>query len=479
VARRLLTALDLVKNELQNGVIQNLASAPSSPVNGQVYYDTTLGQFGCYQAGSWVYLATGLGLDNTATDYTNSAVGDTRAAGSSGQAAHADHRHGRESFATPSIALGTAAAAGSATTPIRSDATIVAFDTTAPSSSAVGDAGAVGSATVASRRDHTHAREAFAAPTAETTYGTSSATGTATTIPHADHQHGNPTHVDGDHSAIHLSALAAPSADVSMNSHKLTNVTDPTNPQDAATKNYVDSIAQGVNWKSAVAAATTAALAANTYANGTSGVGATLTGNSNGALAAIDGYTPAANDRLLIKNEATASHNGIYTVTQVGDGTHPFILTRVTDMDTATEIAGAAVLVLNGTTNVNQGWIVDSAGPYTVGTTSITFTQFTGVADITAGGGISKSGNTITANTRGYASTITGDDSTTTFNQSHNLGTTDTQVMMQDPGSSPANQFVEADFYAVDSNTSRVVFATAPANGKTYRVITTAVIVNG
>jgi hypothetical protein len=95
----------------------------------------------------------------------------------------------------------------------------------------------------------------------------------------------------------------------------------------------VTSAIAALSWKQPVRAKTTAALAANTYANGSSGVGATLTGNSNGALAAQDGVTLVATERLLVANEATGSHNGIYVVTQVGDGSHPYILTRATDAD--------------------------------------------------------------------------------------------------------------------------------------------------
>lgn len=90
------------------------------------------------------------------------------------------------SFATPSIVLGIAASAGAASTVIRSDATIIAFDTTAPTTSAVGDAAATGSIAFAARRDHTHGREAFATPVAT---GTANANGSASTIPRSDHVH--------------------------------------------------------------------------------------------------------------------------------------------------------------------------------------------------------------------------------------------------------------------------------------------------
>lgn len=89
-------------------------------------------------------------------DMSGSAVGDTVAAGATGKVSDAGHRHAREAFATPAIVLGTAAAAGAATTPIRSDATIAAFDATNPSTQAYSDAPSPGVAAVAARRDHVH-----------------------------------------------------------------------------------------------------------------------------------------------------------------------------------------------------------------------------------------------------------------------------------------------------------------------------------
>jgi hypothetical protein len=124
-------------------------------------------------------------------------------------------------------------------------------------------------------------------------------------------------------------------------------------------------------WKQPVRAKTTAALAANTYANGTSGVGATLTGNANGALAAIDGVTLAANDRVLVDHEATGSHNGIYKVTQVGDASHPYILTRTTDADTAAELDCATVAISEGTIFADQSWRLITNKTITVGTTAL------------------------------------------------------------------------------------------------------------
>jgi len=179
----------------------------------------------------------------------------------------------------------------------------------------------------------------------------------------------------------------------------LTLAADPTSNLQAATKQYVDAFVQGVAAKPSAVAATTGTLPANTYANGASGVGATLTATSNAALTAQDGVTLTAGQLLLVKNEATAANNGLYTLTQVGDGTHPYILTRHVDMDQASEIAGAFVFVESGTTNGASGWTVGSAGPFVVGTTAINWTQFSGAGEITAGTGLTKTGNTLALST--------------------------------------------------------------------------------
>lgn len=129
-------------------------------------------------------------------------------------------------------------------------------------------------------------------------------------------------------------------------------------------------------------AATTAALPTNTYANGTAGVGATLTGTANGALASQDGVTLALNDDLLVKNEATSANNGAYTLTQVGTGSTPYILTRRTDADTGALLVGAVCEIgPEGSANANTVWVCAGVAPITVGTSSLPWVQ------IGAGGG--------------------------------------------------------------------------------------------
>lgn len=164
---------------------------------------------------------------------------------------------------------------------------------------------------------------------------------------------------------------------INMNSFAITNMADPTDPQDAATKNYVDNVATGLTVQPACYAATTANLAGYTYNNGVLGVGATLTAGSNGAFS-VDGTSPAINSRILVKNQSTAAQNGIYTLTQVGDGSNPAILTRSTDYDQPSEInPGDFVIINNGTVNGGYAY-VQTATVAIIGTDAINWSQFGG-----------------------------------------------------------------------------------------------------
>jgi hypothetical protein len=130
-------------------------------------------------------------------------------------------------------------------------------------------------------------------------------------------------------------------------------------------------------WKQPVRLATAAALPANTYANGTAGVGATLTGNSNGALS-VDGVAVAVGDRILVWQEAAASHNGIYTVTATGGASAVYVLTRATDFNSSITILENSIVIPNfGSTLLNVFFLLYSAGPYTVGTTALNFSTDT------------------------------------------------------------------------------------------------------
>lgn len=157
---------------------------------------------------------------------------------------------------------------------------------------------------------------------------------------------------------------------------------DPTNPLGAVTRQYADAISQGLTFKSACYAATTANLSA-TYTNGTSGVGATLT--NSGALVAfvIDGVTPPLNSRILVKNQTTGLQNGIYTLTTVGSGSVAWVLTRSTDYNQTSEIKpGDFIIVDNGTVNTRTAW-VQTATISTIGTDSLLFSAFGNTGTVT------------------------------------------------------------------------------------------------
>jgi hypothetical protein len=181
-----------------------------------------------------------------------------------------------------------------------------------------------------------------------------------------------------------------PTGNVGMNSRWINNLADPVADQDAATKFYVDTFAQGLDPKASVLAATANTLAnysggTVSYNNGTSGVGATLT--TTGTYLLIDGANvQTVGTRVLVKNEANATWNGIYTYTS------STVLTRATDFDLPAEVPSAFTFVEFGTINADTGWVCTTNAPVTFGTTAITWTQFSGAGSYTAGNALSLTG---------------------------------------------------------------------------------------
>lgn len=185
-----------------------------------------------------------------------------------------------------------------------------------------------------------------------------------------------------------LSDLSSPSADFSFASNKLTNLADPTNPQDAATKYYVDSVAQGLDPKASCVVATTGNLT-------------TISG-----LLTIDGVTVSAGDRVLVKNQTASQNNGIYVASASA-------WTRATDMDTWAEVPNAFTFVEGGSTQSDSGWVCTSAAGGTIGTTPITFVQFSGAGTYVAGTGLTLTGNEFSITNTGVTAASYGSSSKT------------------------------------------------------------------
>ena len=170
--------------------------------------------------------------------------------------------------------------------------------------------------------------------------------------------------------ANRLDQMAAPTGSVSANSQKITNLADPTGDNDAANKSYVDGVAQGLDVKDSVVAATTANI--------------TLSGTQT-----IDGVSVVADNRVLVKNQSTGSQNGLY-LCKAGSWV------RTDDLAAGADAAGMFTFVEQGTANGDKGFVcTTNKGSASVGSDSLAFSQFSSSGDITAGDGLDKSGSTL------------------------------------------------------------------------------------
>jgi hypothetical protein len=290
--------------------------------------------------------------------------------------------------------------------------------------------------------------------------------------------------------------LTANDGDVALNSHKLTGLTDPgtSTSQDAATANWVTNAIQaainGQDWKDSVDLATAAALPANTYSAGV------LTATGTGVLP-VDGQNVSAGQRILVKNEVTGSHNGIYVVTNAGGSGISYILTRAADANTSALMGGGTTVPVDsgGTVNAGTVWLLVSLDAIVLDTTSLTFTQIGAAGtSYTAGAGITLTGNVFSLTTpvtvalggtnattaagartslgaAGLYNTGTiGDGSATVLTVTHNLNNAIPQVQVWDvSGANPIR--VECDITSTSVNAVTLGFATAPASNSIKAVV--------
>ena len=197
----------------------------------------------------------------------------------------------------------------------------------------------------------------------------------------------------------------AGSQTVDMGANRVTNIATPTASTDATTKAYVDSVKQALDIKDSVKLATTANLGA-TYNNGSG----TLTMDSTGTVT-IDGTVTALNDRILVMDQSSAEQNGIYYVSTAGAVGVAGIFTRAADANTNSEVTGGMfTFVEAGSANADNAYVLTSiTGDATLGTSTLTFTQFSGAGQVTAGNGLDKSGNTLEVNVDDQTIGITAD----------------------------------------------------------------------
>lgn len=296
---------------------------------------------------------------------------------------------------------------------------------------------------------------------AETSYAQLSAAGNSGQVSDAGHTHGTPAHTQAMHQELIATADLTDwprVAALDLNGQKITGLADPTAPQDATTKAYVDAARQGLSIKDPVKVSTTVAgTLATSFVNGQS----------------IDGVALVTGDRILIKNQAAPAENGIYTVNGAGAPT------RGTDADANGELVnGTAVWVQSGTTNGGQRWAVSAVGatPWVPGTTTTTWTQDSesttfaagaglvssgGHYDVGAGNGITVAADSVAIDPAVVARKVSGTcPANATWALVHNLNNASPVVGLKESASGAIVPIFDA--VTTDANTVTFTFPTAP-----------------
>lgn len=252
---------------------------------------------------------------------------------------------------------------------------------------------------------------------------------------------------------------------LSLQNNRIIDLASPSLSTDAANKQYVDNLVNGLNWKNAVMAATT-----------TSGTIAT----AYAAGQVIDGYTLVTGDHILIKNQSTASENGLYIVQATGAPQ------RSPDGTTGNLTTNTTVRINNGSVNNETAWTLSTDGTITVGTTNQSWVRSDSGTPYSAGNGISLASNTFSANlgagltfsgsqivvdtnsvARRYTASI-GDGTNTAYVVTHGFGRQSVTVTIYD---SATFEEVDADVVHTSINTVTITFAAAPASSAFQVVI--------
>lgn len=390
MARIFLTSIDLNKNELVSAKIQTLAtaSAPVSPVQGQVYYDSTLKTLGLWETSgtpAWRYAAISGAIVNA--DIASGAAIAYAKLNLSSSIVNADVAAGA------AIAYSKLALSGAIVNADVSSSAAIVYSKLSLSNSIV-NADVSTSAAIAYSKLNLATSivagdiSATLKPSGTASTGTEALRAIGTTASTA--MAGNTT----------LNNIATPTANVAMGGFNITGLADPTNATDAANKQYVDAARSGLDTKQSARLASISALTSVTY--NTTG-GTSTRGQITSAPNALDGTNLAQGDRVLIKDGvgagSSAAGNGIWVVTTLGTGSNG-VWDRATDFDSDTEVtAGAYVWVEEGT-QADTAWVMITNNPITIGGasgTSLSWVLFSSAGNLIAGDGLTKSGNAINA----------------------------------------------------------------------------------
>lgn len=423
MSQKFLTSIDLTRNELLNARIQNLASEPSSPSSGSIYFDTSVKALRYYNGDGWIsdsvnaisasFAINSINATNAQTASFINATGITIGTLPNGRLAGGSYT-GITQISATSISASFFLGNGASITGIVSSS----YSSKSANSDQLG--GLSGSFYI-SRNNHTGVQ-------------------LASTISDFDVQV----------RTTRLDQMASPSSAVSLNGQKITNLATPILDSDAATKAYVDSTAQGLDIKQSVRVASTANVVIAT-----------------GGLLIIDGVTIDVGDRVLLKDQNTASENGIYVASSGA-------WVRASDADSSTKVtAGMFTFVEMGALNSDRGYVLTTNNPIVLGTTGLSFTQFSGAGTYSAGTGITLTGTVFAIDTvsgygvRKVTATI-GDGSALSFVITHNLNTQDIQVSVRETNSPFSLVFTDVEFTTV--NTVTIRFSVAPTTNQ-YKVI--------